>query len=179
MPPGGQCDSRIGRPRGPDMVPRRPRSGSLGLGRGGCGVDPVSRAHPSFRHQSWAERSPVVENPCPTPIGKAVPKMPLWTSRSSMGTASSPIVVVIGVPRGTCDTLRRASMTPFTRHLPANERPCREFRSAGSDESPTGQEDAALTRERRARSRCALIALAPRSASRVRTASKISRCCML
>ena len=49
----------------------------------------------------------------------------------------------------------------------------------GSPATASIQEDAALINERRARSRCARIALAPRSASRLRTASNTSRCCTL
>ena len=52
-------------------------------------------------------------------------------------------------------------------------------RCRGALEPTQGQDDAALTSERRARSRCARIALEPRSASRFLTASNISRCCML
>ena len=48
-----------------------------------------------------------------------------------------------------------------------------------SDPAGMAQDDAALTRDLRARSRCAVITAAPRSASRRRTASKISRCCAL
>ena len=49
----------------------------------------------------------------------------------------------------------------------------------GSPVTASDQVDAALINERRARSRCVRIALAPRSASRRRTASNISRCCTL